>query len=400
MIEEEKIFCLTGWIRLVHGDGFGIALFNAGENATYIAETDNNLAITCFHVFYNEEGYEIDYDLPANHKNRIYSIGDGGPIPFSAGGLSSIADIHAGSEALLKAYDAQIDEGVVGTVARVILQAETGAFERENLDRWIRNFERRYRTVFLEGSVHARYWIEQYQRAARELSVVSANERLVLWERLRLLGSDWLGKHFSSGDIRLNFQMLKIIEIYQILSSEEIKYRHYEFFVSRIQRQEFFGIMDPVNTIVDKIPEGLYYYEIPIDVNSLFYRDIKSDLNINLILVINGVLSDAEKNREFKIALELAKSLFGDHGLPSSLHERVLQISSRFVKIIEQGANSYRGHPPKDLKKSLISAYRALQSIRQLLNWKAKAVPGPMDLGLSEEATWLLDQWLKLGEIK
>ncbi len=373
MTDEEESHHLTGWIRLVPGDGFGIALFSTGKNAIYIAETDDSLLITRFHAFYNEEGYAIDYDLPAGHKSRVYSIGDGSPIPFSAGGLPGVADTDAGSEALLVAHGAQIDEGVVGTVARVILQAETGAFERESLGRRIRNFERRHKMVFLEGAVHSRYWIEQYELAARELSVVSANESSFLRERLRLLGSEWLSRHYSSGELQLGIQMLGIAEDHQLLSNEEAKYGYYNFFGNKIGRHEFDGVVTSLGLIGKKVPEGLYYYELSIASDPVYNFRLRTSSDRDFLAVMHHLLDSGERRRELKLASGVSRALFGDHGPPPDIHKKALQIASRFVKVIEQGANSYQGRPPKGLRKSLLSAYRALHSIRELLDWGGKA---------------------------
>ena len=400
MTDEEEAHRLTGWIRLVPGDGFGIALFSAGKNALYVAETDDSLVITRFHAFYNEEGYEIDYALPAGHKSRSYSIGDGGPIPFSVGGLPGVADSDAGSEALLKAYGAQIDEGVIGTVARVIFQAETGAFERESLGRWIRDFERRYKTVFLEGAVHSRYWIEQYELAVRELSVVSVTERSLLWERLRLSGSEWLRRHYSSGELQLGIQMLGIVESHKLLSNEEAKYGYYSFFCNKVGKHDFGEVVTSLDLIGRKIPEGLYYYELTIASDPAYNTRIRTRSDRDLLAVMHHLLSSGERRREFKLALAVSMALFGDNGLPPDIRSKALQIASRFVEIIEQGANSYQGRPPKGLRKSLISAYRALYSIRQLLDWEGKPVSEPTGLGLSKEATWLLNQWLEMEGTK
>jgi hypothetical protein len=71
MTDEQTVYRLTGWLRLVPGDCVGIAVFTDGSNMQFLPETDDRLRILEFNAFFNEEGYAIERRLPPGADVRV-----------------------------------------------------------------------------------------------------------------------------------------------------------------------------------------------------------------------------------------------------------------------------------------------------------------------------------------
>ena len=422
MSVEDQVFRLTGWIRLVPGEGFGISLFRSG-NSLYFAETDSRLTITNFHAFYNEEGYKIEDGLPPGLRDRSYAVGDGGPIPFYEHGSFGIVDVEIGAAEILKAYGAQLDQGVVGTIARVVLEAEEGVFEKQKADREARDFERGFATVYSETPVHSRYWLEQYEAAIVALSdqregsiiwtvpqqqlsfdteegVPITDGNVVAWERLKAIGLGWLRKFLSSSSPDLLFSFLAIEERNRIRATFEMQEIYYLVFTSLLAKSDYRNLLrqNLTKQIKAMMPDGIYYYElerherIRSNPDTDFARH--ASVPVDMLRSMALLLDEGEKKRDFQLAISMSNLLFGRGNLPPDVHGRALRIGSRLAETIEKLKKSYRGRGVVGWQKKLLLTYRALITLRELLDWQNQRFKTARGLGLSPDAMLVIEQLL------
>ena len=429
MIAEDPVYRLCGWIRLVPGDGFGIALFGTGQNEIYIAETNDRLLIARFHAFY-DEGYTIDYGLPPGHRDRVYAVGDDGSIPFFEGGNFGIVDVGLGSQAILKAYGAELDQGVVGAIARVVLEAETGVFERQAMEREAKAFEGEYDAVFAEEPVHSRYWVEQYEKAITAISdsppgtfrfdgsanfdgrsnfsgqsgnAQVAGMHSLSRQKLKLIGSEWIRRFASSGTPYLLFTFLGVEERHKLRTSNEIREIYYNVFMMMIMKDDYRSLLRStlVERVRAKIPEGIYYYELERSRRikgkpspAMSWSDDASH-PVDLLETIGWMLETSERRMDFRLVLSLSGLLFGNRDLHPDVRGRAKRIANRIVELTERGRKSFHGYAPPSLKKQMITFYRALVTLRRMLDWENQPVSGARGLGLTEDSAWLIEQWLE-----
>jgi hypothetical protein len=146
--------------------------------------------------------------------------------------------------------------------------------------------------------------------------------------------------------------------------------------------------------IQQAIPEGLYFYEI----NSRSSRPAKANArpdDIDLLAHMKSMIRDGETRRGFRSALAAANMIFGKE----PLHPDILQLASStaryIVQLIERGVESYSRPSQKALVEDLVRMYRALITLRQMMDWKGRSESAAVALGLSKTATFLIEEWVK-----
>ena len=72
-------------------DGIGVAVF-ISDNSMLVPKMDGDFKIVDFLMFYNEQGFQISYDLPPHYRGRIVELGDPAPIPFWENGVCHIIE--------------------------------------------------------------------------------------------------------------------------------------------------------------------------------------------------------------------------------------------------------------------------------------------------------------------
>lgn len=394
MTEEQTLYRLTGWLRLVPGDCVGIAIFTDGSNMQFLPETDDRLRISEFHPFFNEEGYTIERRLPPGADATTYLVGTGVPIPFAKNGVTIIADSEGGSQAFLEDQDRS--DPTVKSVAEIIKKAETGVFEREGFARKELEFESRHAAVFLEGPVHSRYWIEHFKRAALEAVTLPEHARSLIRGKLQLIIGEWIKRFRTSGDPALLGMFLQEVESLRIVERTYVKTTYYNVAMHLLAGGNYKDLLAPTlaKQIQQAIPEGLYYFEVNERASKRTKRSDRVAEDVDLLSHMRGMVSDGDQNRDFRMALAVANLMFGREALHPDIYAQAKVIATQLVELIERYVNSFMGRPRDYLVDELITMHRALITLRQMLDWKDRSDSAVRALGLSEDAISLIEQWL------
>jgi hypothetical protein len=394
MSDEQTVYRLNGWLRLVRGDSVGIAVFTDGGNMQFLPETDNRLRISEFHPFFNEEGYTIERSLPRGAGARAYLVGSGVPIPFSKGDMTIIADSEGGSASFLEGQDR--GDPTVKSVAEIIKKAETGAFEREGFARREFEFESKHSAVFLEAPVHSRYWIELFKRAALDAEPLPEHTRALIRPKLKRISDEWFKRFRTSGDPTLLGMFLQEVQSQGIVSRAYVRTTYYDVASHLLASGNDKALLAPALAmqIQRAIPEGLYYYDVYARTPKRTKRADRVTLDIDLLSHMRRILYDADHALDFRMALAAANLLFGQGVLHPEIHTQAKAIASHLVERIERGVESYTGRPPDYLVDQLVTLYRALVTLRQMMDWKNRSEPTVVALGLSGTAAFLMEQWL------
>jgi hypothetical protein len=395
MTDEQAVYRLTGWLRLVRGDCVGIAVFTDGSNMQFLPETDDRLRISGFHAFFNEEDYIIERRLPSGADTAAYSIGSGVPIPFAKGGVTFLADSEGGSDAFLEGQDR--GDPIVKSVAEIIEKAETGGFEREGIARKELEFESRHSAVFLEAPVHARYWIELLKRAAIEAVALPEHARTLVLAKLKVISGDWITRFRTSGDPALLAMFLQEVRDLRVVNRAYLKTVYYDVAAHLLASGNYKGLLAPTlaKQIQMAIPEGLYYYEVNARSSKRTKRPDRVTERVDLLSHMRRIVYDGDHNLDFRVALAAANLMFGREALHPDIHTQAKTIASHLVETIERGVKSYTGRPPDHLVDQLVTVHCALVTLRQMMDWQDRSDPTVVALGLSETATFLMEQWLE-----
>lgn len=395
MTEEQTPYRLAGWLRLVPGDCVGIAIFTDGSNMQFIPETDDHLRISEFHPFFNEEGYLIERRLPPGADAAMYSVGSGVPIPFAKSGVTIIADSESGSSAFLEGQDS--GDPTVKAVAEIIEKADTGAFERECLARKELEFESRHSAVFLEGPVHSRYWIEKLKQAGLDAVTLPEDARVLICTKLQLIIREWVKRFHTSGDSTVFWMFLQEVESLRVVDREYVKRMYYDFAASLLARDNHKNLFDRalVERIQNTLPEGLYYYQVNTKSAKRAKRTDPVPEEVDLLSCMREIIYNGDQNLDFRMALIAANLIFGREILHPDIHAQAKKIANHLVESIERGVKSYTGRPPDHLVDQLVTTHRALVTLRQIMDWKERTDSTKVALGLSETATFLIEQWLE-----
>jgi hypothetical protein len=395
MTDEQTVYRLTGWLRLVPGDCVGIAVFTDGSNMQFLPETDDRLRILEFHAFFNEEGYAIERRLPPGADVAAYSVGSGVPIPFAECGVTIIADSEGGSGAFLAGQDR--GHPTVKAVAEIIEKAETGAFEREGFAREELKFESIHSAVFLEAPVHSRYWIELFKRAALEAVALPDHARKLIRAKFKLISGEWIRRFRTSGDPALLGMFLQEVQSLSAVDRAYLKTIYYDVAVHLLASGNYKDLVAPTvaQQIQKAIPEGLYYYEVNARSSKQPKRTDRVMEDVDLLSHMRKILYDGDRNLDFRMALTAANLMFGREILHPDIHTQAKTIASHLVESIERGVKSYTGRPPGYLVDELVTVHFALITLRQIMDWKDRSDSTKVALGLSETATFLMEQWLK-----
>jgi DNA-dependent RNA polymerase auxiliary subunit epsilon len=395
MTDERTLYRVAGWLRLVPGDCVGIAVFTDGSNMQFLPETDDRLRISEFHPFFNDEGYTIERRIPPGADAAAYWVGSGVPIPFAKGGVTIIADSEGGSAAFLEGQDR--GHPTVKSVAEIIEKAETGAFEREDLARKELEFESRHSTVFLEAPVHSRYWIEYLKRAALEAVTLPEDARSLIRARLQLIIGEWIKRFRTSGDPALLAMFAQEVGSLRIVNRAYVKTIYWDMATHLLASGNYKDLLAPAlaNQIQKAIPEGLYYYELNARSPKRTKRTDQVTVDVDLLSHMRRLVGDGDHNLDFRMALAAANLMFGREALHPDIHAQARAIASHLAELIERGVKSYTGRPPDHLVDRLLTMHRALVTLRQMMDWKDRSDSSVVALGLSETATFLMEQWLE-----
>jgi hypothetical protein len=81
--------------------------------------------------------------------------------------------------------------------------------------------------------------------------------------------------------------------------------------------------------------------------------------------------------------------------LHDNVRGRVWRIATQSVELIGRRRKSFQGCAPASLKKRIFQSYRALVTLRQILDWEDQSIKGAKGLALTEDSDWLLHPWLE-----
>ncbi len=203
-MNKRSILNMIGAIQLVKSlDTIGIAVFSARDtNQMFVAETDFDLRITRFMIFYNNEGYHVNYAIPSSHNSKRYSLGDPGPIPFWLNGCMEVIDGDA--EALTPASlfgEAAVEKSSVLTdLTRILGNARDGFYKRRDRVWATESIGQQFDDVIEAPPVHSRYWVSRYRVAVATVRKL-ADPPCPIDNELRLSAVKWLRRFGSKTEL-------------------------------------------------------------------------------------------------------------------------------------------------------------------------------------------------------
>lgn len=308
---------LAGSIRLVPDvDTIGIPIFDApGSNALYLPEMDEEFRITRFIDFYNEESYDLTYEL-RREDHRFFSIGEPTPLPFWHGGRCSIieGDSYPDVAEAIPGYQNSL---VLHDLARLLRQARGGHF-RQRLEKWAtRDMMARFHDVFYEPPVRSRYWVSRFRVAVANARAQTKPPHPID-KRLRRVALEWMRRFATKTDLRSMRAMLGERED-GVFANAQRRDMMYGFLIHKLATGKFHEIASEVNTpwlngmFTDGLSSHVIHSNVPFNYQYLS----------NVASVFRSTFWEMVQRDEFRIAAKLAFLLYGRTRIPHQAEDLV-----------------------------------------------------------------------------
>lgn len=195
---------LLGAIRLVSDvDTIGVPVFVALRgNEMFVPEMDSDFRISAFIEFFNEDGFQIVYDLPSEFSNQRCAIGAPTPMPFWISNKCYVINGDADKEEPVKMFGAgALRNPVLADLSRLLDDARSGRIAEREKEWTSQKIANSFADVFYETPVRSRYWITRYR-------VAVANARRIakpphpIDTKLREVAGEWFRRFGTKTDLR------------------------------------------------------------------------------------------------------------------------------------------------------------------------------------------------------
>jgi len=386
---------LTGAIRLVPDvDSIGVPIFTALRgNAMFIPEMDGDFRIQELLEFYNEQGFQISYQLPEEFYNQTFEIGSSAPIPFWIGGKSHIIIGDADKEEPEKLFGREARRNsVLLDVSRMLDDARSGRIQ-DRFDDWAAdNIANGFSDVFFETPVRSRYWVTRYRVAlakARKL----AQPPHPIDVKLRRVATEWFHKFGRKTELSKVGGMLGS-SANEIFSKRQIADILFAFMMNMLEADNTNEIDQYLNepTLHKAFPGGLnlYYIDhgwprVPFD----YYRE-----NDFISRMMSSLLEGAEKG-DFRDAAKLSLLLFGRLKLPEQIENLartyLKRMKSQFTRLKNESARIFKSRLEREYwhfyAEELLATYDAMMDLDGIINGvdRMKREPTANRFGVSSE---------------
>jgi hypothetical protein len=310
---------LIGSIRLVPNiDTIGVPIFAALRgNEMFVPEMDGDLRIVQYLEFYNEHGFQLSYDLPAEFQNRVYEVGSSTPMPFWISNVCSVIVGDADKEEPTKMFGADARSNpVLLDLARILDDARSGRI-KDRFDEWAsENIANGFADVFFEEPVRSRYWITRYRVAVARARRMTKPPHPID-NKLRHVAGTWFQKYGRKTDIRNVAGMLGS-SANEILSKRQMTDILFAFLMNSLAWKQTNNIEAYVEekALHKAFPQGLYHYYLE---HGWPRVPFSYEQDANFIERMLQELVDAYDNENFEQAAKMALLLFGRADLPEQL---------------------------------------------------------------------------------
>jgi hypothetical protein len=337
-----------------------------------VPQMDGDFRIVDFLEFYNEQGFQLTYDLPQHYLGREVAIGDPAPLPFWHNGVCNIIEGDAEKSLvaqLFGSHQAQVDP-VLRDLGRMLDDARSGRI-KERIGGWeAADLASGFDDVFLGPPSRTRYWITRYRVALQEARKLASPPHPID-VRLRNAANRWLQKFGAKSDPHMLGSILGS-SAQGIFSNDQIKNILFAYIVHKVatENTQDLEIILRENTAQTIFPGGIYDYYL----QKGWPKAPFAYQQIDLIEMTRLVLGQAVERRSFGAAIRLSRLLFGDKDAPNKVDDYVMLHIRRSVeeyrRIKERFDDEWSQYPRStDLTTwswRILQCYRPIEQLSQI----------------------------------
>nr|WP_128083431.1 hypothetical protein [Methylobacterium sp. B34] len=321
---------LLGAMRIIDDvDSIGIAVFGVpGGNTAYVAEMDADFRIVEFMDFHNHEGYQVDYNLPGDHKLKPYILGEPTPLVFWLDGSCHIMEGNAESEDVLKIYGKRaIADPILIDLRRYLADARNGVFQ-DLQDQWtVEDISGAFSDIFREPPVHSRYWVTRLGEAVRHARSLTQPPHPID-DELRRVSLDWIERFATKTDFDRLMSVIGNLSSGAI-TSDRAQAMVFAFLINKANTGKFAEIEKRLvssRQFINLFPQGLFHYWWRHTWPKLHFhyskpRDIVDPLIKEIRL--------GEERQNFIRAERMAYLFFGKEDATNQIHDRAMPLLNK-----------------------------------------------------------------------
>jgi hypothetical protein len=378
---------LTGAIRLVpEVDTIGVPVFTALRgNSMFVPEMDGDFGIRNLLEFYNEQGFRLAYDLPAEFRNQTFEVGSSAPIPFWISGACHviIGDADKGEPEKLFGREARRNP-VLLDIARLLDDARSGRIN-DRFDEWAaETISNSFADVFYETPVRSRYWVTRYRIAVAKARKMTQPPHPID-VKLRQVATEWFHKFGSKTELSKIGGMLGRSSN-EIFSRRQITDILFAFLMNKLTENNMPELESyfEEGTLHKAFPDGLYGYFID---NGWPRVPFEYTQDRNFIERMVNELVRGDERDDFRLAAKMAFLMFGRSKLP----EQVDSLALTYLKRTLDGFNSFKStareifrerdekHQWRTYAEELLNLYNQLMDIDGIINGKDRMKREPIN---------------------
>lgn len=375
-----------GAIRLVPKvDTIGIPIFAAIKgNEMFVPEMDGDFRIMRFDEFFNEDGYQINYDVPAEFYNERFSVGAPTPLPFWLDNKCYVIQGDADKQEPAKLFGnaAALSNPVLADLSRLLDEARSGKIT-ERMQEWTAtNIANTLSDVFFETPIRSRYWVTRYRVAVAKARQMTQPPHPID-NKLRFVAGDWFKRFGNKTDLSTLCGMLGTSRS-AIFSKRQITDIIFAFLVHKIAEGDFDDLerytREPA--IHPAFPGGLYGHYIEHGWPRVPFEYNKID---DLIGVAIDALADGHYRENYQRVAKLCFLLFGRSRVPSRVedlaHTYLAEINKTFKSVRNEAkvvfAHRINASHWKPYAEALLDYYDQMMDLDGIINGseRMKRVP-------------------------
>jgi hypothetical protein len=400
-LAERRKAKLIGAAKLVsEADGIGVAMFDA-ENALLVSKMDGDFNVVDFVEFYNEQGFEITYDLPAQYRGREITLGDPAPVPFWNKGNCVFIDGDAEKTYIEQLFGSQADtDPVLRDLGRMLDDARNGRI-KQKLGEWeAADIASGFDDVFLEPPSRTRYWVARYRAALQNARKLTTPPHPID-VRLRKAASGWLRKFATKAEPAMLGGILGNSG-QGIFSSKQIRDILFAYVVHKVavNSRNDLDVILREDTAVTVFASGLYRYFID---NGWPHVPFKYH-RIDLLELVKVVINHGARRRNFEAAAKLSKLMFGKEDAPNMIVDHVMLFIPDAVRAyrnaLKEGQKSYHGYRYREDATSdarrIVGCYKQVEYLSMVISGADRTQGRMMDrrYGMSSDE---IEDWILLA---
>jgi hypothetical protein len=338
-------------------DSIGVPVFGALRgNSMFVPEMDGDFRIRKMLEFYNEQGFSLHYDLPADFQNSLFETGSSTPIPFWINQECHVILGDADKEEPERLFGREAKRNrVLLDIARLLDDARSGRIN-DRFDEWAADaISDSYADVFHEPPTRARYWVTRYRIAVAKARQMTQPPHPID-VRLRQIATDWFHRFGSKTELSKIGGMLGTSKS-AIFSKRQMTDILFAFLLSKFIADDWQDIelylREP--SLHKAFPGGLYYHYIEHGWPRVPFDYARQDIFVPRMM--EELLKGAERE-DFSNAAKLCFLLFGRQKTPEQ---------------IDSLARGYLGRVVDEFKRLKFEAEPFFKDRREKEFWKPYA---------------------------